>query len=196
MSVVAHTADAGPETRGWFRRNWKWFVPGTLLVTIILGTIAVFGYIQVRAYRYRANPAYQAALAEVQASIEIQDRLGAPIVDSDWNPQGAIEIRNDATMGESRFNFTVSGPKGNAEIGTDARMVDGEWAIARLEAIFPEGDRISLTEQVLARQKVDTPAFDPKAAKNSTSNGKTPERSKEPGPNLDVEVPDVPPGVK
>ena len=96
MSVVANTTDSGPKTRGWFRRNWKWFVPGTLLVSIMLGAIAVFGYIQVRAYRYRANPAYQAALAEVQSSKEIQNKLGTPIVDSDWNPQGAIEIRNDA----------------------------------------------------------------------------------------------------
>ena len=60
-------------------------------------------------------------------------------------------------------------------------MVDGEWAIARLEVIFPEGDRIRLTEQVLARQKVDTPAFDAEAAKNSKLNGKKPEPRKNPG---------------
>jgi hypothetical protein len=183
--------------RGWFGRNWKWFLPAMFAAVVALAGLAVFGYVQVRAYHYRANPAYQAALAEVQASDEIQQRLGEPIVDSDWNPQGAIDLRNNGAMGEARFNFTVSGPEGHGDVTADGRMVDGDWALARLEVLFGDGERVRLTEQVRAKQKVDTPQFDPNQAKRQKSQ-QPPEKEdgNEAGPSLDVEVPDLPPGLK
>ncbi len=195
MSVATQDVSAmQPRKRGWFRRNWKWFVPGMLAVTALLAAIAVFSYIQVRSYRLRQNPAYQTALAAVQSSAEVQRRLGENIVDSDWNPQGAIEVRDNAAIGEARFNFTVAGPKGSGDVGAEARMVEGEWALSRLEVLFPDGERVRLTEEVLARQKVDTPQFNAAAERErqKTRQGD----SKDPGPELNFEVPTVPEGLK
>jgi len=181
-------------TRGWLRRNWKWFIPGTFLVAVLLGAIAIFGYVQVRSYRYRANPAYQLALAAVQQSETVRDRLGEPIVDSDWNPQGNIEVREDASIGEARFNFTVSGPEGDADVATNARMVDGEWALTGLDVRLPNDEIIRLPYEVLTNQKVDTPAFDLDAEARRKS--KAADKSEDVKTTVDVEVPDLPPGLK
>jgi hypothetical protein len=193
MSTAIQIAPAATPTRGWFSRNWKWFVPATIALVAVLAAIAVFGYVQVRSHRYRQNPAYQAALAEVQGNKQVQQLLGEPIVDSDWNPQGAIELRQNATIGEARFNFTVSGPKGHADVITDGRMVAAEWALTRLELLAQDGERIRLTNQILSKQKVDTPAFDPTKERH-----KEPSTSQSPPESTDVnvQVPDLPPGLK
>lgn len=195
MPVASQPATAMQPPRSWFRRNWKWFLPGMLAVAVAMAGIAVFSYVQIRSYRYRQNPAYQMALAAVQDSDKIRDRLGEPIVDADWNPQGAIELRDNATIGEARFNFTVSGPNGYADVGTEARMVDAEWALTGLEVLFPDGDRVRLTEEVLAKQEVDTPEFDPDTEPQRREK-KQDQTKQAPGPEVKVEVPDVPPGIK
>jgi hypothetical protein len=195
MASASTTIPSVPlaDQRGWLRRNWKWFIPGMLFVALVLGAIAVFSYVQIRSYKYRANPAYHASLAEVQQNKQIQERLGAPIVDSDWNPQGRIEITDN--LGDAAFNFTVSGPEGIADVATEGRMVSGEWAVTRLVVRFPDGERINLSEEIAAKQQVDTPAFDPRAKKQ------TQDKSDEPPkevtvPELNVDVPDAPPDVK
>jgi hypothetical protein len=181
------------QSRGWFPRNWKWFVPSTFTVVAALVAITIFGYVQVRSYGYRQNPAYQAALAEVQSNKRVQELLGEPVVDSDWNPQGAIELRDNDTMGEARFNFTVSGPKGHADVITEGRMVDAEWALTRLELLTQGGERMRLTKEILAKQPVDTPKFDPAKAqrKEPATNEPSPESTE-----VNVQVPDLPPGLK
>jgi hypothetical protein len=193
MSIATSPNTATPTTRGWFRRNWKWFIPSMLLTVVLLGAIALFGYFQIRSYGYRANPAYQAALAAVQESPRAQERLGQPIVDSDWFPQGLIDT-GDGTLGEALFNFTVSGPKASAEVATQGRMVDGQWGITRLELLLPNDDRLNLTAEVEAKQDIDTPAFDPQAEKQRPKPTDT--RPDDAAKELNVEVPDAPSDLK
>jgi hypothetical protein len=192
MSTITQPAPPKPAARGWFSRNWKWFLPATIGAAIALAGITAFAYIQVRSYRYRQNPAYQTALAEVQANKQVQDLLGEPIVDSDWNPQGGYD-RHGETITGARFNFTVSGPRGHAEVTTEARVVDAQWAVSRLELLTVDGERIRLTKQVLAKQKVDTPAFDPAAQKQGDSSGDDPPKETT---DVNVQVPDLPPELK
>ena len=192
MSVASQPTTAMQPPRSWFRRNWKWFVPGMFAVAVAMAGIAVFSYVQIRSYRYRQNPAYQMAVATVQANEQIQSRLGEPIVDSDWNPQGSIEVRNDATIGEARFNFDISGPDGNGIVTTYARMVDGEWALTSLDVRFSDDEVVSL-EDDLAKQKVDTPPFKAGSEKQPKASAVEPPEGII---DVDVKVPDVPPGVK
>jgi hypothetical protein len=194
MSVASLPTAATPKPRRWFGRNWKWFVPSMLLGTVLLAALAVFGYVQIRSYRYRQNPAYQAAIAAVQVSPQAQARLGSPIVDSDWNPQGLIDV-GDGTIGEALFNFTVTGPQGSAEVATQGRMVSGEWAVTHLELRFAENERLNLTEEVEAKQKVDTPAFDLEAEKQRQP--KAADSTEDDAARvLNVDVPDAPPDIK
>ena len=189
MSVASQPATMQPPRR-WFRRNWKWFVPAMFVVAVAMAGIAVFGYVQIRSYRYRQNPAYQMALTAVQDSERIRARLGEAIEDSDWNPFGRVEPSN----GHASFIFTVSGPNGHADVATEAHTVSGEWAVNRLDVRFPDGDVVKLTDEVLANQKVDTPGFDPQAKKNPPT--KEDQSNDSPPPNVSVDVPDVPPGLK
>ena len=190
MTVASQPATMQPPRR-WFRRNWKWFVPSMFVVAVLMAGVAVFGYVQIRSYRYRQNPAYQIALAAVQKSERIRERLGEPIEDSDWNPFGRVE----PSTGHASFIFTVSGPNGHADVATEAHTVVGEWAVNRLDVRFPDGDVIKLTDEVLANQEVDTPGFNPKAKENqSAKNDKLPDTP--PPPDVEVDVPDVPPGIK
>jgi hypothetical protein len=159
-----------------------------------LGAVAVFGYVQVRSYGYRANPAYRLALAAVQESQRVREQLGEPIVDSDWNPQGNIDVADDDSIGEASFNFTVSGPKGSADVATDGRMVEGEWGLTRLDLRLSDDEVLRLTEEVLANQKQDTPEFN--LATEAQRKSKAPSKSEDVKTNVDVEVPDLPPELK
>jgi hypothetical protein len=192
MSTATQPVPPKTAARGWFPRNWKWFVPSTFTLLAVSIGVAIFGYVQVRSHRYRQNPAYQAALAEVQLNKQVQDLLGEPVVDSDWNPQGGYDRFGDTITG-ARFNFTVSGPKGHADVTTEARVVDEEWAVSRLELLTADGERIRLTKEILAKQTADTPAFNPKAEQQESSAAdQPPPESKE----LNVQVPDLPPELK
>jgi hypothetical protein len=195
MLVATKPVTKAPPARGWLARNWKWFLPATFAAAVVLAAIAAFGYVQIRSYRYRQNPAYQAAVAEVQTNKQLQERLGQPIVDSDWMPQGAIDVRDDASIGEARFNFTISGPQGTADVNAEGRMVDAEWALSRLEVLFDDGERVRLSEQVRAKQKHDTPAFD--LQKEQQRQAKKDEQThNEPAPEVNVEIPQLPPELK
>jgi hypothetical protein len=189
MSVASQPTAMQPPRR-WFRRNWKWFLPGMFVVAFAMAAIAVFSYVQVRSYRHRQNPAYQLSLATVQDSDKIRERLGEPIEDSDWNPFGRVE----PSTGHGTFIFTVSGPKGHADVATQAHTVKGEWAVNRLEVRFPEGDVINITEEALANQQVDTPAFDPNKAQQPQAT-KDPSQDK-PAPDVNLDLPEVPPELK
>jgi hypothetical protein len=193
MSVASQPTTAMLPPRSWFRRNLKWFVPGMLAVAVAMAGIAVFSYVQIRSYKYRQNPSYQAALAAVQDSQRVRQRIGEPIVDSDWNPQGAIEVRDDASIGEARFNFDIAGPEGNAVVSTTARMVEGEWALNTLEVRFSDDEVVRLTEEVLAKQKVDTPKFDAATEKQPKASADKPPKDVI---ELNVDVPEAPPSVK
>jgi hypothetical protein len=187
MSIATQPAPPKAATRGWFSRNWKWFVPATFALLAALTAITVFAYVQVRLYRYRSHPAYEMALATVQESERVQARLGEPIEQSGWFPQQQGEGR------ELTFNFTVVGTKETAAVAAQASLIDGEWAVNSLRVRFPNDEQINLTQGVLARQKIDTPVFDP------TKEPKNEPESKEAQPestDLNVQVPDLPPGLK
>jgi hypothetical protein len=191
MSVASQPATVTPP-RGWFRRNWKWFLPTLFVVSVVAAAIAAFSYVQIRARRLRQNPTYQMALAEVQRSKQVQDRLGQPIVDSDWNPSGRIDVRDNAALGDASFNFDIKGPNGAASVLAQGRMVDGEWALTGLDVRLADGDVIRLTDEVFTRQAVDTPEFVRQAKPQANHETKT----KEPAPEVEVVVPEVPPGLK
>jgi len=187
MSTATQIAPAATPTRGWFSRNWKWFVPASFAMLAALTAIAVFAFVQVRLHRYRSHPAYVMALAAVRESEKVQSRLGEPIEQSGWFPQRQGEI------GELTLNFTVTGPKESAAVAAQATLIDQEWAVNSLRVRFANDEQINLTQAVLAKQKVDTPAFDPTKERH-----KEPSTSQPPPESTDVnvQVPDLPPGLK
>jgi Cytochrome oxidase complex assembly protein 1 len=176
-------AKAAPP-RGWFRCNWKWFIPASILTAALVALIVAAGVIGVRVNRYKSSTPYQTALAIVQESPQVQARLGAPIKDVSWVPSGQIEVSNYGGSGTAAFNFTVSGPKGTAVVQTEARMVEAEWNVNDLFVRFPDDERLNLRDELAAKQNVDTPAFDPEKEKQR----KTETKSDEPPLEINVDV--------
>jgi hypothetical protein len=182
MATTAPSVPAKPQARGWFRRNWKWFIPSAILTVILVAAVIATGVIAVRVNRYKSSTPYQTALEVVQESPRVQNVLGSPIKDASWWPSGRLDISESGGGGEARFGFTVSGPKGSAVVETDARMVRAEWNVNRLIVRFADDVQFDLRDELDAKQKVDTPAFDP---------GKEQQRQKEiktNDPPLDINV--------
>ena len=188
MATTAPSVPAKTAPRGWFRRSWKWFIPAAILTVLVVALVVAAGVIAVRVNRYKSSTPYQTALTIVQESPEVQARLGAPIKDASWWPSGRLEVSKYGGNGTAAFNFTVSGPQGTAVVQTEARMVEGEWNVNDLFVRFADDERISMRDELAAKQKVDTPAFDPDKEKSRKTETKTDDPPTE--INVDVGVPD------
>jgi hypothetical protein len=191
MAITAPSEPAKAAPRGWFSRNWKWFIPSAILTVIGVAAIVATGVIAVRVNRYKSSTPYQSALELVQESPTVQKLLGSPIKDASWVPSGQLEVSEKGGNGTAAFNFAVSGPKGLAVVQTEARMVQGEWNVNDLFVRIGD-ERINLRDELAAKQKVDTPAFDAEKEKERQKGT----NSDDPPLNFDVEIPGVPAEVK
>jgi len=102
--------------RGWFGRNWKWFVPLVIVLPIIVccgGVTAivggVFGMI-------KSSEPYKHALAQAQSNPQVVAAVGTPIKAS-FFAGGNINLNNDA--GNADLVIPVTGPKGAGTIFDD-----------------------------------------------------------------------------
>jgi len=125
--------------RGWFGRNWWWFIPGLIFLPIIgcggccVGAIAL--------YFQAVQEPYELALEQVRQSQDVQDALGTPIEGTSWAPVGDFNVEND--RGEATLMFNVEGPDGSAQVSFSARMVAGQWGLTELIVTVNEtGERI------------------------------------------------------
>jgi len=116
--------------RGWFGRNWKWFVPLVIVLPIIVccgGVTAivggVFGMI-------KSSEPYKHALAQAQSNPQVVAAVGTPIKAS-FFAGGNINLNNDA--GNADLVIPVTGPKGAGTIFVTATKSTGVWSYQTLE---------------------------------------------------------------
>ncbi len=137
------TFSAEPPRRGWFARNWLWFIPVVVVLPILICIGCCTGLMTLGVGALKTSEPYQQALAAVQEDANVQEALGTPIEDATFIPTGEINITNN--QGDARFDFKVKGPKGRAHVRTECRMVDGVWSIVELIVTVEEtGQRILL----------------------------------------------------
>jgi hypothetical protein len=196
MESPERVLTAQPPDRGWWSRNWRWFVPTALLLLIVLGVGAGIGYLNSKA-------TYQMALEQVRKDPHVVERLGQPIQPVRWIPSGDEHVVND--RGDAHWDFKIAGPKGSADVRTQSRRLLGKWSLTTLEVIFSDGKRLAVeTNGGEEAPKFGSggdvaPKFSPSPA------GETPKRDapaspgKEiPGKEIRVEPPrpnaDAPPG--
>ena len=67
---------AKQKRRGWFRRNWKWFVPAMLLTIIVGGGGVLYWALFTRVYNLDVC---QSAMRTIAADKGLQKALGQPI---------------------------------------------------------------------------------------------------------------------
>jgi hypothetical protein len=114
---------------GWWKRNWKWFVPVGCLSIILLcgggGVALVTGIMGMM----KSSDAYQMALEQVRADKDVTTQLGQP-VETGWWVQGNIQVSGSG--GHAEMSFPISGPKGKGTASVEAIKEGGKWKLTRL----------------------------------------------------------------
>ena len=130
-----------PEKRGWWSRNWKWFVPvgclsivAVVAVVIVLIVTLVFGAL-------KSSDVYKQAMSKATANPTVISELGQPI-ESGWMVSGSISV--SGSSGEADISIPISGPKKSGTIFAVGRKSAGEWKFSRLEVEVPDRPRINL----------------------------------------------------
>ncbi|HEV8486035.1 MAG TPA: cytochrome c oxidase assembly factor Coa1 family protein [Blastocatellia bacterium] len=123
-----------PEKRGWWSRNWKWFVPvgclsilAAVAVVIVLIVTLVFGAL-------KSSDVYKQAMAKATANPTVISEIGQPI-ESGWMVSGSISVTGSS--GEADISIPISGPKKSGTLYAVARKSAGEWKFSRLEVEVP-----------------------------------------------------------
>jgi hypothetical protein len=168
--------------RGWWKRNWRWFLPVLLLALIAIGAGAIYWSLFIRIYNLKEC---QSAMQAIAADKELQNLLGQPIKpvyrpSREFVPSAQIEDRRI----DIRWN--IAGPKGGAKAHTLAELRMGEWQTIIREVTLPDGKKISLTET--GGGDAEAPAFNaPKAATQKPE-------SNAPAPEINMSTPPPEPG--
>jgi len=134
-----------PQTKNWWERNWKWFVPvGCLsLCVLLVGFVALvmsltFGMM-------KSSDVYKEALAKTRANHAVVDALGTPLK-AGYMVSGSINISGPS--GTAELAIPVSGPKGDGTVYLEARKSVGEWSFTKLVVkIEQTNQRIDLLDE-------------------------------------------------
>lgn len=178
--------DAEPRKRGWFGRNWLWFVPTVVILPILVcgGCFAgiafsVFGVI-------KGSDAYQLALERVQQSADVQAQLGQPIEDATVFPFGNIKFNGGES--EAALFFSVKGPNGGANVVVEGETTGGAWHFDKLVVTCDsDGTQIDLSDEHVPSAD-DAPAFAPEADDSEGDEAESEEKKSGPAPALEINV--------
>ena len=131
-----------PQQKGWFGRNWKWFVPVGCLSMVLMAVAVVAAGIYFVFGAIKSSDVYQQALAKTRSNPAVVRELGEPI-EAGWRISGSINVSNDS--GNADVRIPVSGPKKSGAVYATAIKKQGKWDFSTLEVEI-EGDtkRINL----------------------------------------------------
>lgn len=113
-------APAGNQ-RGWFARNWLWFVPLLLspfcLCGVCVAGLAFFGL--------KTGEFYMDSVEKVQASQAVQSEIGSPIEPVPFEVQMSTNTENGVT--QSDCTYSVKGSQGTASVRAVGEKTGDEW---------------------------------------------------------------------
>jgi Cytochrome oxidase complex assembly protein 1 len=119
--------------KGWFSRNWKWFVPILLIVFLVL-PLAVLGTVFAA---IRSSDVAKESFLRAQSNPVLVEKIGAPI-DEGSLISGSINV--SGASGDAEFVMPISGPRGRANVYVTARKTEGTWNYRQMIAAI-EGSR-------------------------------------------------------
>jgi len=133
-----------PPRKGWWGRNWKWFVPSGCLTMLLLVAGFVFFIMTIVFGAMKSSDAYKEALSKTKADPRVVSALGSPITDG-WFVSGQTNV--SGTSGHTDMTVPVSGPKGKGTIYFVATKFAGQWTFSKLMVeIGATKQRIDLIE--------------------------------------------------
>ena len=133
---------APPPRRGWWSRNWKWFVPTGCLAFLVLvvGFAVLIGFLIFAGMK--STDVYKQALARAKSDPAVAAALGTPLHEG-WFLSGKTSV--EGPTGEADIAIPVSGPKGAGTVYAVASKSAGRWTFSKLELEVKEtGQRIDL----------------------------------------------------
>lgn len=136
--------------RGWWRRNWRWFVPVLLLALIAFGAGAAYWALYARVYHLEL---YQTVMRQIAADEQLQQELGQPIEHTYWPPPSP---RLEET--EKDIRWPIAGPKGEAKAHVFASLRQGEWQVVQLEVVLANGKKVRVADA--GDGEADAPKFE------------------------------------
>lgn len=128
--------------KGWWGRNWKWFVPTgcfTLIVVVLGFVVLIVGFVM---GLMKSSGAYTEALAAARENPAVTATLGTPIQPS-WYVTGNIDL--SGSSGHANLAIPILGPKGRGTLHVVAVKSEGEWEFRVLKlAVKGADERIDL----------------------------------------------------
>ena len=128
-----------PQQPGWWKRNWKWFVPVTLLCMLVLGVGVVALIVTFVFGSIKSSAPYTKALAQAKTDPAVIAELGEPI-EAGWYVTGNISVNGQASNAD--LNIPIYGPNKSGTlhvIALKSASVPGmeDWKITKLEVAVP-----------------------------------------------------------
>ncbi len=161
--------------RGWWRRNWLWFIPTLLVAVVLIGGGAAYWALYLRIFQLDV---YQSAMTTIRSDKQLRQELGEPIKMVKWPPPSArIE------EGEKEVRWNVEGPKGHASAHVLAKLMNGIWEITKLDV---NGEPVSLAEGADANK---APPYEAPKSVSSKPESNTPAPPNEPAPQINLPIP-------
>lgn len=129
----------------WWDRNWKWFLPVSCLLAVILfaGFIGLvfYGVTSIM----RSSEVYQTALRNARGNAELVSALGEPITEGIFI---SGKISEGGATGSAELAIPISGPRGEATLYVVASESAGQWTFRQLIVeISKTEDRIDLLQE-------------------------------------------------
>lgn len=122
------------EEKGWWSRNWAWFLPLTCLGCLGIPAACVGGCVWLGVSTVKDSMHTPIAEAVEAAALEpaIVEALGEPIEMSWVGITGNMDT--DWEGSRSDFSLPIQGPRGKAMLHIEASRTGEEWIYDRLEA--------------------------------------------------------------
>jgi hypothetical protein len=123
------TTASQPPRRGWWARNWKWFVPTGCLTMLVLFVAFICGIALLVFGAMKSSDVYKTAVARAKADARVRHALGSDIHDGLF-PLGKTNVTGPS--GEAELAISISGRKGKGTIYVIATKSAGEWQYSKL----------------------------------------------------------------
>ncbi len=126
--------------RGWWSRNWRWFVPVGFVVSVIGGVGFFLAMFALVFGLMKNTEVYEKALYEAQTNPAVIEHLGNRIEDG-LIFTGNMEV--NPSSGYADIVIPISGQKGSGSLYVQAEKVAGSWEYSTLE-VAVHGSDISI----------------------------------------------------
>ena len=135
-----YQADHAQLPRGWWSRNWRWFVPVGSVVFVLGGVGFLFAIFALIFGLMKSTKVYETALFEAQTNPAVIEHLGNRIEDG-LIFSGNMEV--NPTSGYADIVIPISGHNGSGSLYVQAEKIAGSWEFFTLE-VAVHGSDISI----------------------------------------------------